>query len=292
MNERAIIITGASTGIGAASALELDRLGYRVFAGVRNDEAGQRLRETASHRLIPVRMDVTDVASLREAAERIALETGEMGVYGLFCNAGIVVASPWELVPMEDLRNIFEVNVFGTVATLQAFLPLLRKSAERDTAKYTSRIVVTGSISGRCVPAYIGPYSASKHALESICDALRIELRAWRMGVSLLEPGAVKTPIWGKAHRTTALRIERPEVAAKMGLYEADVAKVFEVTAAARDHGMPVEMITRRVVHAITATTPKTRYPIGRTTGLAIWLRRQLPDRVWDMLLKKDMKLK
>lgn len=289
---RAIVITGASTGIGEASAREFDRLGYRVFAGVRSDDAAHRLREGTSDRMTPIRIEVTDPESLREAVALVDDVVGEQGVHALLCNAGLVVASPWELVPLEDLRNLYEVNVFGTVSTFQAFLPALRRSAERNPDRYTSRIVITGSVSGRCVPAYIGPYASSKHALEGIADALRIELRRWRIGVSLLEPGAVRTPIWGKAHSTTRERMERPEVANRTTLYDQDIEQVFRVTAESRDHGMDVSEITRRMVHAVTSASPKTRYPIGRHIGLAIRLRRWLPDRLWDRILMREMGLK
>lgn len=292
MDERAIVITGASTGIGEAAAREFDRLGFRVFAGVRNDDAAARLRDGASAKMTPVYMDVTDSESLRRAAKQVDEVVGENGVHGLLCNAGLVVASPFELVPLDDLRNLYEVNVFGTVATFQTFLPALRRAAERNSDRYTSRIVITGSMSGRCVPAYIGPYGSSKHALEGIADALRIELRRWRIGVSLLEPGAVRTPIWGKAHSTTRVRMERPEVANRIDLYDQDIDQVFRVTTESRDHGMDVSEITRRMVHAVTSKTPKTRYPIGRHIGLAIRLRRWLPDRAWDWIVKREMGLK
>ena len=290
--QKAIVITGASTGIGEAAAREFDRLGYRVFAGVRSDDAADRLRNGTSKRLTPVRMDVTNADSLRAAAVEIDTATGEAGVHAVLCNAGLVVASPWELVPIDDLRALFEVNVFGVAATLQSFLPALRRAAKQSTDQYTSRIVITGSVSGRCTPAYIGPYSASKHALEAMADALRIELRHWRIGISLLEPGAVSTPIWGKAHSTTRDRLDRPDVAPRVSLYDADIDQVFLATSDARDNGMAVDEITRRMVHAVTATTPKTRYPIGRHIGLAIRLRRWLPDRLWDRILKREMGLK
>ena len=169
----------------------LDTQGFRVFAGVRLAPAGQELKRRASDRLTPVILDVTQADSIRTAAEAIGQAVGSDGLAGLVNNAGIVVAGPLELLPIEELRRQFEVNVIGNVAVTQALLPLLRQGR--------GRIVNMGSLNGVMAPPYFGPYSASKFALEALSDCLRVELRKWGISVSLIEPGSVKTPIWEKS---------------------------------------------------------------------------------------------
>ena len=157
-----IVITGASSGIGEACALYLDELGYRVFAGVRKPAAGEALKAKASKRLAPVILDVTDVASIDRAVETVKAAVGAAGLAGLVNNAGIGVGGPLEVVPLADLRKQFEVNVIGQVAVTQALLPLLRQGR--------GRIVNMGSIAGRATMPFMGPYSASKFALEALTD--------------------------------------------------------------------------------------------------------------------------
>ena len=162
----AVVITGASTGIGKACALELDRRGFRVFAGVRSESAAQELQAQASARLTPVRIDVTDAASIAAAAETIARSVGDAGLAGLVNNAGIAVSGPLEIVPIDALRRQLEVNVIGPVAVTRSLLPLLRKAR--------GRVVNMSSISGGVAAPYLGPYSASKFAMEAITDTLRL----------------------------------------------------------------------------------------------------------------------
>lgn len=202
-----VLITGSSTGIGQACALEFHRRGFQVFAGVRREQDGQRLWEQTSDRLVPVLIDVTDAESIANTAAMIREATGEKGLVGLVNNAGITVAFPLEFIPLEELRRQLEVNVVGHVAVTQAMLPMLR------TAR--GRIVNVSSISGRIAAPYVGPYAASKHALEAISDSLRIELRNFGIHVALIEPGDVDTPIWQKS-RAAADRL-RDKMAAAVG---------------------------------------------------------------------------
>src|SRR5216684_7141096 len=181
-----IVITGASTGIGEACALRLDGLGYRVFAGVRRFADGEALKKKSSDRLSPVMLDVTSEESITAAVRTV----GDVPLAGLVNNAGIVVAGPLELIPIAMWRKQLEVNVIGQVAVTQAFLPMLRAGC--------GRIVNMGSIAGRSALPFSGPYCASKFALEGLTDSLRMELRQFGISVSIIEPGAVKTPIWEK----------------------------------------------------------------------------------------------
>ena len=186
----AVVITGASTGIGAASAVELARRGFSVFAGVRKRCDGERLKAQSPH-IVPLLLDVTDAGQIAAAAETVGRAVGDAGLAGLVNNAGIVVAGPLEILPLDQLRLQLEVNVVGQIAVTQAFLPLLRKAR--------GRIVNMGSFNGRIASPYLAPYAASKHALEALSDAMRLELRAWGIRVSVIEPGATTTPIWDKS---------------------------------------------------------------------------------------------
>jgi short-subunit dehydrogenase len=279
----AIVITGASTGIGEACALELDRRGFRVFAGVRSPLAAENLRAKASSQLTPVSIDVTDAASIAASAKVVREAVGDAGLAGLVNNAGVVVSGPLEFLSVDELRRQLEVNVIGQVAVTQAMLPLLRIGR--------GRIVNIGSISGLLTSPYIGPYSASKFALEAITNALRLELRGSGIKVSILEPGNVKTPIWDKAIAAAEEKVDRAPPEAER-LYRLDMEQMRKATLKMRDTGMPVECIVRAVVHALTARRPKRHYPIGGQTRLALFLFRFFPDSLRDMVILKSLGLR
>jgi NAD(P)-dependent dehydrogenase (short-subunit alcohol dehydrogenase family) len=281
-NTRAVVITGASTGIGEACALELDRRGFRVFAGVRTEAAGQRLRAKSSDRLSPVMIDVAEAASIAAAAALIKGQIATEGLAGLVNNAGIGVSGPLELVPIEELRRQFEVNVIGHVAVTQAFLPLLR------IAK--GRIVNIGSINGAVAPPYMGPYSASKFALEAITDALRLELRTWGIGVSIVEPGPVATPIWEKSF-AAADRLAGAVPDEAMKLYEPDLSRLRKIVEKSARDAEPVEIVVRAVVHALTAPKPKARYYLHYRNQFLFRGFKIVPDAIRDWFILRAMKL-
>jgi NAD(P)-dependent dehydrogenase (short-subunit alcohol dehydrogenase family) len=280
---RAVVITGASSGIGAACALELDRRGWRVFAGVRTDAAAQRLRQQATGRLTPLMLDVTDPAGIADRARTVAEAVGDAGLWGLVNNAGIVVAGPLEMLPLEELRRQLEINVIGPVAVTQAMLPLLRASR--------GRIVNVGSLNGRLAVPFLGPYSASKFALEAISDALRLELRPWGIAVSVVEPGSVKTPIWEKTE-AEADRLARQAGPRLDELYGRAIAAFRAMSHRQADQGMPVRKVVQAVVHALSSRRPKTRYPLGGQTRWAIFAARFLPDRLRDWFVRMAVGLR
>ena len=177
-----VLVTGASSGIGLASALRLAGAGWRVYGGVRTAADADALRQ---HGIEPVELDVTDAAQIDAATAAVGPELD-----GLVDNAGIAVAAPLELVPLDELRRQLEVNVVGQIAVLQAVLPALRRAR--------GRVVLMGSIGGRSALPFLGPYAASKHALEALADSLRVELRPFGLAVSIVEPGSIATPIWRK----------------------------------------------------------------------------------------------
>ncbi len=277
-----VVITGASSGIGEACALYLDQLGYRVFAGVRRPEDGEAVKARASMRLTPVLLDVTDAASIHQAAETVRAAIGTAGLAGLVNNAGIGVGGPLEVVSLEDLRKQFEVNVIGQVAVTQAFLPLLRQGR--------GRIVNIGSIAGLAATPFIGPYSASKFALEALTDVMRLELRAWGIHVSIVEPGAVASRIWDKG-RQRAIQLEAAASPEAKALYGEAVAGVREAIARAERRAIPSRAVAKAVAHALRAARPKTRYLVGLDARLRALLAAWLPDRVQDWLLAKVLKL-
>lgn len=274
------LITGASTGIGKACALKLDRLGYCVFAGVRSDEAAERLQAAGSERLAPVRIDVTDSAQIAAAFGLITATVGETGLAGLVNNAGIGVPGPWELLPVEAFRNQLEVNIIGQMAVTQKFLPLLRQAR--------GRVVNISSINGGLAVPFMGAYSASKFALEAFNDSLRVELRNFGIRVSSVAPGAIETPIWEKS---TALADQisagfAPDV---FSLYQADLEATRRVAASCARGAAPVERVVKAVVHALTAKRPKTHYYLGWDVRFCFKLLKVLPDRLRDRIVRHFM---
>ena len=187
-----VVVTGTSTGIGAATALHLAEHGFHVFAGVRQEKDGEALQAQAEGSLTPVILDVTDESAIAAAAATVADAVGDRGLAGIVNNAGIGKPAPIEFQPMEDFRTQLEVNLFGPVAMIQAFLPLIRRGG--------GRIVNVGSIGGLLVLPLNGAYSASKFGMRAITDALRLELRQWNIHVSLIEVAPVKTAIFGKTY--------------------------------------------------------------------------------------------
>lgn len=279
MGERSVVITGASTGIGRASALRLDREGWSVFAGVRKESDGEALKAEASERLRPVSLDVTDQASIAAAAKVVGEAVSPGGLQGLVNNAGITVNGPLEYLPLDDLRRQLEVNVVGPIAVTQAFLPFLRVA--------TGRIVLMGSVAGRApsVPL-IGPYSASKKALEALGDSLRGELRPAGIHVALIEPGSIDTPIWDKGVNDIEPLIESlpPE---GRDYYEAAMRKGTRIARKSGERGIDPDRVAKRVQHALESPRPRTRYLVGIDAIARTYVEGSLPDKLRDRIAKR-----
>ncbi|HIA01024.1 MAG TPA: SDR family oxidoreductase [Myxococcales bacterium] len=275
----AILITGASTGIGRACVLRMDKLGYPVFAGVRKESDAQSLREAASDKLTPIMLDVTNAEQIAAAAKHIGDVLGDAPLMGLVNNAGIGVGGPLEFIPMEDLRWQYEVNVFGQVAVSQAMLPLMRRGD-------AGRIVNVGSIAGKVTTPFMGPYCSSKHALESISDALRMELRPWNIWCCVVEPGQIQTPIWDKAKESSSeMRNKLPAHA--QALYEKGITAVEKAIHAGSKINVPAEKVAESVEHALVSKRPKTRYVVGTDASSANFLRWFLSDTAFEAVLRK-----
>jgi NAD(P)-dependent dehydrogenase (short-subunit alcohol dehydrogenase family) len=270
-----VVVTGASTGIGEATALHLRELGFDVVAGVRRDEDAQRL---SGQGLRTVKLDVTDAAQIDAA--RGELGGGELA--GLVNNAGIGLAGPIEFLPIELLRHALEINLVGQVAVTQAFLPALRRAR--------GRIVNVSSIGGRLALPLGGPYHASKFALEAVSDSLRRELRHLGVDVIVIEPGGVKTPIWQKGVRLAdeAAAAMPPEADKLYGrlieTLRTETAKI------ERETGMPPRTVAEVIGTALTASRPRTRYMVGRQAKIRWALAKRLPDRAMDGLIARTMR--
>lgn len=266
-----VLITGASSGIGAATARALDRLGYRVFAGVRKPADGERLRRDASGNLTPVQLDVTDTTSIQAAAAGLGVDS----LAGLINNAGIVVSGPLEFLPIDKLRQQFEINVIGQMAVTQAFLPLLRKGG--------GRVINIGSVSGRVTAPFLGPYSASKCAFAALTTALRMELRTWNLPVVLIEPGSTATPIWEKSI-DAAKRVLDAIPAAGRELYGPMLSKGLAAADKIASKAAPVEKVVKVIVKALTAKRPRTRYVVGVSRAL-LGLLSVVPESLREKML-------
>ena len=207
---------------------------------------------------------------------------GEDGLAGLVNNAGIGIAGPVEALPLAEWRRQFDVNVFGLIAVTQAFLPLLRQSR--------GRVINIGSMAGRVAMPFMAPYSASKHALEGLNDALRVELQPWGINVALIEPGAIATLIRGKTRKTVDTWDAgwTPEM---KSMYQDAFTRVKERATQAGQNAPAPGIVVRAVVHALRSRFPKTRYLVGRNAKVRALLATVLPDRIRDWLLTKVIKL-
>ncbi len=274
---KSVVITGASTGIGRACALRMERAGWRVFAGVRKGADGASLRAEASERLTPVFVDVTDATSIAAMAAEVRAALGDGGLHGLVNNAGMATGGVLEFVDLNELRRVLEVNVTGQLAVTQPLIPLLRRGK--------GRIVMMSSIAGRSSTPLLGLYAASKHALEALTDALRLELHPWGIHVSSIQPGTIATPIWGKAldFAKDVLPTYPPKA---LELYGPLVEAMFK--SLGKTKGIPAEAVAEAVFHALTAATPKTRYVVGQDAKVRMWIER-LPDRWRDRVMLGQM---
>lgn len=274
--KQAVVVTGASTGIGYATSALLAREGFTVFAGVRSDADSQRL--SALPGVAALQLDVTDAEQIRDAAH-IVHESG-LPLRGVVNNAGVVVPGPLEFLPIDDLRLQFEINFFGALAVTQAFLPMLRAAK--------GRIVFMSSVSGQIASPFVGAYSSSKFALESAGDALRMELRGSGVSVSVVQPGNVNTPIWAKGRSGKDSLLQRaPQKAHEY--YAPALKALVKVSENAEKTGIDPDLVAKTVLHALTAKKPRSRYPVGAPAG---WMRRTftlLPEHLRDRTLMRRM---
>ena len=279
---KTILVTGASTGIGWATSLELAEKGWRVFAAVRKEADAKKLRDASSGKITTVIMDIVDYESVKRGAQEIEKALGGAGLDALFNNAGISVQGPLEIIPIELFEQQIRVNVFGHVFVTQTFLPLLRKAQ--------GRIVFTSSESGRMTLPLMAPYSASKFALEAAASALRIELRPWKIRVSSVELQTIKTPMWEKIDTSTEKLIASlPQKARDLYQNELKTLSVFPKWQA--DMGISMKKAVRVIIRALSARSPKARYLVGYEARLLVYSHAITPTWMMDWIASKSMVL-
>lgn len=271
-----VVVTGASKGIGRATALRLDRKGYTVFAGVRSESDEESLRQVASERLRPIMLDITIRDHILSAAKAIAAAVGSAGLDGLINNAGIAVPAPLEFLPIDEFRRQIEVNLVGQLAVTQALLELVRSAR--------GRVINITSVGGRIAGPMLGAYHASKFAMEALTDTLRQELAPWRIQVVSIEPGAVATPIWETSLRVadhlTSLIPERARE-----YYGVSISRKRSEAERSAKLGIPPERVAAVVERALVAPRPRTRYAVGPDGKLGAGILAKLPDRLRDRIL-------
>jgi NAD(P)-dependent dehydrogenase (short-subunit alcohol dehydrogenase family) len=276
---RSALVTGASTGIGRATALRLEADGWRVFAGVRKQEDAEALAAAATDRLLPLILDVTDSEQIAAAVKRIGEEAGAL--HGLVNNAGIAVPGPLETLPIEDFRRQVEVNLTAQVAVTQAMLPLIRHAR--------GRIVFISSIGGRIAFPLNGAYHAAKFGIEAVGDVFRQELAPWGISVSIVEPGSIDTPIWERGEREAdAIEARVPE--AQEQLYGQAIEGFRRVIKQTADRGAPPRKAADAIEHALTSEHPRTRYLVGVDAKVQARVAPVVPTRLWDRLVAHMMR--
>jgi NAD(P)-dependent dehydrogenase (short-subunit alcohol dehydrogenase family) len=265
MDKHTILITGCSSGFGRVTALILAQQGWHVFATVRKaEDRDNLLTEAATHHcqdaLTPFVCDITQQEQVAALTQKITQSTPRLDA--LVNNAGTTYAAPLELLPLDDLRAQFEVNVIAQLGMIQAMLPLLK------VAKGT--IINVSSVSGRISTPVMGAYSASKFAIEAISDTLRLELAPFGIRVVMIEPGPSPTEIW----KTSMERARATLDTYRNGPY-------------ARKRGFPPSLFAETVVKILASKKPRARYPIPRAATIQIALRALLPEPLWDYLMRR-----
>jgi NAD(P)-dependent dehydrogenase (short-subunit alcohol dehydrogenase family) len=280
VRNRSVLVTGASSGIGKECAILLASHGFQVFAGVRKPEDALVLSSAVPGRMVPVMIDVTVPSSIEAAVNFVRAALPTDASFGLVNNAGITIAGPLEVIPIDSVRQQFEVNVIGQVAVTQAFLPLLR-------AACGGRIVILGSVLGKISPPLVAPYAAAKFALEAIADSLAVELRPWDIRVSLLEPGNIATPIWQTSKRRVLAVLDSLD-AERQQLYASSRSTIERLANAYSKRGIPAERVARAVMKALTVPRPHARYRVGLDSkilgafspivpyGIRYWITRRV----------------
>ncbi len=276
IDKKSAVITGASSGIGRACVARMIQSGWRIVATVRKSEDGERLRAEFGPALTPVIMDVTNRLSIGAAARQVAAHLDAAGLDGLVNVAGIGMMRPIEYVPLGDLQEIFEVNVFGQLAVIQAFLPSIRKSR--------GRIVNISSVGAHIAIPFGSPINASKSAFGTFSDTLRLELHPFGIHVCTVEPGAIKTPAVEKTLGDVGGVVGKlPPVGVQQ---YGEMLKGFANRAYEREmNGSSPDVVAEAVHHALTARRPRPRYRVGKHAGLLTALPRILSDRLLDAIV-------
>jgi NAD(P)-dependent dehydrogenase (short-subunit alcohol dehydrogenase family) len=250
---RSVVITGVSTGIGWGATKVLIKNGFRVFGSVRKQADADRLQKEFGANFVPLIFDVVDPKAVQAGAEKVRAALKGDTLFGLVNNAGIAVSGPLLYVPVDEFRTQMEVNLIGVLNATQAFAPLL--GADASLKGKPGRIVNISSVGGKRAFPFIGPYAASKHALEGFSESLRRELMLFGIDVVIIGPGAVKTAIWDKAEQVDVSRYANTPYAASLQSFS-------NFFLASGRKGLPPERLGRVIMHALTTAKPKTRYAV------------------------------
>lgn len=281
-HRKSVVVTGASTGIGLACAERFALAGWRVFAGVRRPEDAARLEKTLGSNVRALTMDVTEAGTLAEAASAVREDLAGKRLTGLVNNAGIAVAGPLLHVTADELAHQMDVNVTGVLRASQAFAPQLGTATALDGPP--GRIVMISSVAGRVALPLMGPYAASKHALEGLTQALRRELMMYGIDVVAINPGPVATPIWDKAGAEDVSRYDGTD-------YGPLVRQVMGYAVKRGREGLPPERIALAVDAALTDARPKLNRTLTPEPIMSGLLAR-LPGRWSDALIARRLGLK
>lgn len=279
INQSLAVVSGASSGIGRATAILLAERGFHVLAGVRRAQDAEQL---GAARVEPVILDITNPAQIDEIAGRVADDPGGRPLGVLVNNAGVAVNAPVETIPMDEWRRQFDVNFFGHVGITQALLPALLEAR--------GRIVNVSSIGGRVAAPTFGAYAGSKFALEAMSDALRREVGRLGVTVIVVEPGTVATAIWGKGLATADQLITGMTVGQR-SRYGDLLAAVRRQAQTLERSGIAPEAAAQVIVKAVEAAKPRPRYLIGRDAKIMAAVAKQLPDRTLDRLIARNLRL-
>ncbi len=277
---RSVLVTGASTGIGRATALRLDVAGWRVFAGVRRESDAEDLSKAGSDRLTPLMLDVTDPAQIAATRESIGAELDDRGLDGLVNNAGVAIPGPLETLPIEDFRRQIEVNLIGQVAVTQALLGRIRDAH--------GRVVFISSIGGRIAFPLTGAYHASKFGIEAVGDVFRQELRPWGISVSIVEPGSIDTPIWERGEREADQIGERAHPGQE-DLYGRAIAGYRKTVKQLAARSIAPEKVAETVERALSASRPRARYLVGIDAKIQARLKPIIPTPAFDWVVARMM---
>ncbi|WP_428341745.1 SDR family NAD(P)-dependent oxidoreductase [Mycobacterium sp.] len=276
-----IVVTGASTGIGAATVKELAHRGFHVLAGVRREADADAMRGLGIPSTEPCILDITVESDISAIADRVARDPQRRPLRALVNNAGIAINAPVETLPMAHWRRQFEVNLFGQIAMTQALLPALLSSS--------GTVVNVSSVGGKVALPTYGAYAGSKFALEAVSDALRREVSAAGIKVVVIEPGAVKTEI-AERGITTSEGLKADMTVAELTRYTEIMDSVMAQARSFNETGVSAEVAAAVIAKAVTATRPRTRYTVGRDAAILLRISRFLTDRTLDRIVRLQLR--
>ena len=277
---RGVIVTGASSGIGLECAKWFAGHGFHVFAGVRRKADAERLEKAALGKITAVTLDVTDAASIKSAVKAVAKSPADIIPFALVNNAGISIAGPLEMLPVDSFKNQIDVNLTGQLAVTQAFLPLLRA--------HHGRVFLMGSILGKFALPFLGAYSCAKFALEALAESLSMELAGTGVSVSIVEPGNIATPIWEKS-KATAIDIAGDLSESKWDMYRDDARAALGYVERLSEKGLPPVRVAQVIEKALNARVAKKKYTVGPDSAFLGKVLPVFPAGLRQAILRRVM---